>query len=72
MHRKLQKIGNSRGVVLDRTMREHIGVEEADQVEISLIKNAIVIRALRPKQPFEEAMNATFEQYGDALKRLAE
>ena len=72
MQRKLQKIGNSRGVVLDRTMRAHLGIENTDRVEVTLIENAIVIRAPRHRQSFEEAMPATFDQFDSAMKRLAE
>ena len=71
MERKLQKIGNSRGIILDRTMREHIGVMDSDQVEVTLADNTIVIRASR-RQSFEDAMAATFNQYDGTLKRLAE
>jgi antitoxin component of MazEF toxin-antitoxin module len=72
MQRKLQKIGNSRGIILDRTMREHIGIDDSDQVEVTLTKNAIVISAPRACQSFEDAMAATFRQYDNTMKRLAE
>ena len=72
MQRKLQKIGNSRGVVLDRTMREHIGIADSDQVEVTLVENAIVISAPRHRQSFEDTMTATFNQYDNTMKRLAE
>lgn len=72
MQRKLQKIGNSRGIVLDRTMREHIGVEDNDHVKLTLVENAIVISAIRYRQTFEDAMTETFKQYDNTMKRLAE
>ncbi len=84
MLRQLQKVGNSKGVVLNRTMLDHLGVEMVDgraQVEVTMEKDAIVIRpakaglaVVRPRrhQPFEEAMDATFKQYDGAMKRLAE
>jgi len=72
MQRNLQKVGNSRGIILDRTMREHIGVEDSDTVEVTLTENATVISAPRRRQSFEDAMAATFNQYDNTMKQLAE
>ena len=55
---------------MDRTMREHIGIDDSDQVEITLIENAIVISAPRFRQTFEDAMAVTFNQYDNTMKRL--
>ncbi len=74
MTRLLQKVGNSKGVVLTRTMLEHLGV--SNEIEVSLEEGRIVLTA--PKCPasnrksFEEAKSATFAQYGEALQRLAD
>ena len=75
MIRQLQKIGNSKGVVLTRTMIEHLGVQET--IEITIEEGRIVLTAPQSvapvrRQSFEEAKNATFAQYDDALQRLAE
>lgn len=73
MTRQLQKIGNSKGIVLTRTMLEHLGIEET--IEITMEEGRIVLTApqisLR-RQSFDEARNATIEQYGEALQRLAD
>ena len=53
-------------------MREHIGIEDSDQVEVTLTENAIVISAPRRRQSFEDATAATFNQYDATMKRLAE
>ncbi|HLJ54580.1 MAG TPA: hypothetical protein VKT77_06025 [Chthonomonadaceae bacterium] len=88
MLKKIQKIGNSRGIVLDRALLDHLGVANGGTVEIvtesdgiyirrdseqSVARPAVVHTHRRPRpQPFEEAMEATFNQYGEAMKRLAE
>ena len=80
MIKQIQKIGNSRGIVLDRALLDHLGVANGGSVELTMQENAIVIRPLGPgimqqrprPQPFEEAMEATFQQYDGAMKRLAE
>jgi antitoxin component of MazEF toxin-antitoxin module len=77
--RTLQKIGNSRGVVLTKDMLAHLGVE--DRVEIAFEKGQIILTAPssssrltpgRNRQSFEAAKDATFAQYGPALQRLAD
>lgn len=75
MIRRIQKIGNSRGLVLTRTMLDHIGAEE--NVDVAMEEGRIVITATREdsprqKQTFDEAKRATFAQYDDTLRRLAE
>ena len=74
MIRRVQKIGNSKGIVLTRTMLAHIGAGE--DVDITMEEGRIVITAVREtsprrKQTFEEAKQATFAQYDDTLRQLA-
>lgn len=77
MIKQLQKIGNSKGVVLTRTMMEHLGIE-GDEVEITLEEGCIILSVPasssvpRRRQTFQEAKDATFAQYGDALQQLAD
>jgi antitoxin component of MazEF toxin-antitoxin module len=77
--RKIQKIGNSKGVILTSEMLAHLGVE--DQVTITYEADRIVLSAPVPgarltpgrnRQRKEDAMCSTFAQYEGALQRLAE
>jgi antitoxin component of MazEF toxin-antitoxin module len=74
MTRQLQKVGNSKGIVLTRLMLEHLGV--TDEVEVLLEEGQIRITAPRGRAPrrqhFEEAKEATFAQYDVAMQRLAD
>lgn len=79
MTRSLQKIGNSRGLLLSRDMLDHL--EISDTVEVTFEKGKIVLTkpagaALaaipRRRQSFEEAKKATIGQNHDALKKLAD
>lgn len=74
MTRSLQKIGNSKGLVMTRTMMHHLGVTDA--VEVSMEQGRIVITAphgpSQRRQSFEDAKESTFAQYDDALRRLAD
>ena len=73
MTRRLQKIGNSKGVVLTRTMMEHLGVQETIEITMEEGRIILTVPQVSPRrQSFEEAKNATFAQYGEALQRLAD
>ena len=77
MTKRLQRIGNSKGVVLTRTMMDHLGID-GDEVEVTMEEGRIVLSApkgsssTRRGQSFQEAKASTFAQYGDALQRLAD
>ncbi|MEO7716804.1 MAG: AbrB/MazE/SpoVT family DNA-binding domain-containing protein [Capsulimonas sp.] len=73
MTRSLQKIGNSKGLILTRDMLQHLGV--TDEVEIAfeagrIVLTAPVASAPRRRETFEEAADAVFEQYDETLRRL--
>lgn len=77
--RRIQKIGNSRGVILTGDMLAHLGVE--DQVAITFEAGRIVLSAPPPgtrlapgrnRQSKADAVRSTFTQYEGALQRLAE
>lgn len=74
MTRQLQKVGNSRGLVLTRTMLDHLGVTDA--VDVTMEEGRIVITPPTGPSPrrqsFNEASEATFAQYGPAMQRLAD
>lgn len=79
MTRILQRIGNSRGLLLSRDMLDHLDV--SDTIEVTFEKGKIVLSkpsgaalaaAPRRQRTFEEAKKATIEQYHDALKELAD
>ena len=70
MTRHLQKIGNSKGLLLNRVMLDHLGV--TDEVEVFLDRGRIVITAPRNRQSFDDAKKSTFDQYDSTMKRLAD
>ena len=77
--RKIQKLGNSKGLILTNEMLAHLGVE--DRVTVTYETGRIVLTAPAPdakltpgrnRQSREEAMHSTLSQYEDALQRLAD
>jgi len=78
--RNVQRIGNSRGLILTGELRA-LGIDEA--AEISMTEDTILIRRANPTQTaglrpgrrpqsFENAAESTLTQYADALARLAD
>jgi antitoxin component of MazEF toxin-antitoxin module len=73
--KKLSKHGNSLALVIDRSILELLGIDEQTALEISTDGRALVVVPVRDKRRrkrFESALTACNEQYGKALKRLAE
>ena len=75
MTKKLCKHGNSLALVIDRSILELLGIDERTALDISTDGRALVIAPApdkRRRKRFEQALTACNEQYGEALKRLAE
>ena len=67
MTRKLVKTGNSSALIVDRTMKQHLGI--TDEVDVAYEKGRIVLRKPRTVR---EAAERTIKRHGKALKKLAE
>jgi antitoxin MazE len=75
MTKKLSKHGNSLALVIDRSILELLGIDEQTTLGISTDGRALVIAPThdkRRRKQFQQALAACNEQYGAALKRLAE
>ena len=75
MIKKLSKHGNSLALVIDRPILELLGIDERTPLEISTDGRALVVapsRDRRRRKQFEATLAACNQQYGKALKRLAE
>jgi antitoxin component of MazEF toxin-antitoxin module len=73
--KKLSKHGNSLALVIDRSILELLGIDENTKLEISTDGQALVVMPARDRRRakrFEDALTACNQQYGKALKRLAE
>ena len=47
MHGKIQKWGNSLGLRIPKPFAEEVGFREQGEVELTLVKGALVVRPLR-------------------------
>ncbi len=75
MIKKLSRHGNSLALVIDRSILELLGIDEATSLEVSTDGESLVVAPVRDKKRrkrFEQALAASNERYGKALKRLAE
>lgn len=75
MTKKLARIGNSVGIVLDRPMLQQLGLEEGSEVEVSTDGSVILLSPRRDKKRearLREVSNWMFEKYAGAFKKLAE
>ena len=73
--KKLSKHGNSLALVIDRSILELLGIDEKTTLDISTDGRALVIVPAHDKRRnkrFEQALADCNQQYGKALKRLAE
>ena len=75
MTKKLSKIGNSLGLVLERPLLERLGIDAKTELEVSTDGTVIVISPKRDKRRdrrLKEVSNWMFEEYAGAFKKLAE
>jgi putative addiction module antidote len=72
-HRKLQRIGNSTGIVISADLLREAGLAQGDEVIVRVEKGRVVITALDPD--FDELVAAAdrfVSDHPNALKKLGE
>ncbi|MGA2063504.1 MAG: hypothetical protein ABSG86_00965 [Thermoguttaceae bacterium] len=75
LRKRFSKHGNSLALVIDRSILELLGIDERTTLEISTDGRALVVvpaRGTRRRERFQDALAACNQQYGKALKRVAE
>ena len=75
MVKQLSKHGNSLALVIDRSILDLLGIDENTALEISTDGESLIVAPVRDKKRqkrFEQALAASNERFGKALKRLAE
>ncbi len=76
MKKKLVRHGNSRALVLDKTLLELLGIgEEETEVTLSVVDHSLLVRRASAEEQdaaFERATRDSLAKYGDVYKRLAE
>ena len=74
MVKRLQQIGNSHGIVLDRAIREAVGLNPNDVVQITVSGGSVIITPAQVGVGEEEIathLKALRPRYGKMLRNLA-
>lgn len=75
MQKRLTRIGNSLGLVLDRPLLEKMGVDADTELEVSSDGTCIVITPVRSKRrdaKLKQVADQVFDEFAGAFKKLAE
>jgi antitoxin component of MazEF toxin-antitoxin module len=76
--KKLTKIGDSTGIVIDKPLLDFLGFARGDDVELTVENQRLIIRSIdgearaaRHKAKFAKAKARVHAKVGGALKKLA-
>jgi antitoxin component of MazEF toxin-antitoxin module len=72
--KKLTKLGNSQGLVIDKQTLAQMGLSEASEVSMTLHGRQLVITPVEPKisdDELRESRERVFGKYDDLFRRLA-
>jgi len=76
MIKQLKKVGNSNAVILDKAIMELVGLEENDELQLSVHHGSIILTPTDPKPVdmirFEACLNRVVTERRDVLRRLAQ
>ena len=74
MVKKLSKIGNSLGIVLDRPLLEKLGIDAKTEIEVSTDGTIIVLVPKRDVRhaKLKKVSDSIFDRYAEAFRKLAE
>jgi antitoxin component of MazEF toxin-antitoxin module len=76
MIKQLQKVGNSNAIILDKAIMELVGLEENDELQLSIHNGSIILTPTDPKpvdmNRFEACLNRVVSKRRNVLRRLAE
>ena len=79
MEKKLSKLGNSKALVLDKTILKLLNIKN-DMVEMKIVGNTLVIssvqrgkkKTISKDEKIQKAYEKVVERYSNTLKKLAE
>jgi len=74
MVKMLKKFGNTQALVIDKSLREQLGIDENTPLELTVCNGNLVVSPTHIGVPADELRDAVKEvrgRYGDMLKRLA-
>jgi antitoxin component of MazEF toxin-antitoxin module len=74
MIKRLRKLGKSRGLVLDKTLLELLGLEPRGLVQLTLTNGSLIVTPVNPnpvsKKRFDECLDKVMTERADMLRQL--
>jgi len=74
MVRMLKKFGNTQALVIDKSLREQMGIDENTPLETVVRDGSLIVSPAHigiPQDEIEDAIEQVRAEYGETLKRLA-
>jgi len=75
MVRTLKKLGNTQALVIDKTMREQLGIDENTPLDVTIADGRLIVTPTNVgigREAIEKHAEVFYEKYGGMMKRLAE
>jgi antitoxin component of MazEF toxin-antitoxin module len=76
MIKRINKVGNSSALILDKALLELVGLREGGEVQLTVRDGSIVVTPTDPErvdaERFEESLDRVMKSRRDVLRRLAE
>lgn len=73
MVKHLVQHGNSKAIVIDRSILQAAGLDDNTLFQIVVDSSGVTIQSVKPvNNKFEEAKNYVFNEYADLFKRLSD
>ena len=76
MIKRLQKVGNSNALILDLPIMEMVGLEEGNEVQLTVSNGSIIITPVSPRrvdpEELERHLDRIVGERGKLLKELAD
>ena len=76
MIKQLKKVGNSNALILDKAIMALVGLDENDEIQLTIHNGSIIITPVRPNpvdtERFEASLDRVTSERREVLRRLAE
>ncbi len=76
MIKQLRKVGNSNALILDKPILELLGLEEGDQVQLTIQDGNLIVTPTHPRQldaeNLQKKLDYVVKKRKQVLKRLAQ
>jgi putative addiction module antidote len=76
MIKQLKKVGNSNAVIIEKPIMELLGLQENDELQLTIHNGSIILTPANPKPVdmvrFENSLNRVVSERREVLRRLSQ